>query len=159
MLFTVAVPAMAADEEPFDQKYMPVITSQPHDLELYKNGGDSSVPSGLEAYIPSGGGSKLGYELYLNGEFYHDSIYSNMSNRYPDGEYYYIVYNAEHPEYRVQSESFTMKVKQPTIFDYIGGFFFELFLLFAYMGIFSGAGLHVLFYEYPKMMWEKIFGK
>jgi len=119
LAFSVALPAFAEDdpsEEP--NPAMPVITAQPQSHRFRFDDRPRELNLSVEAHIP--GGDEIGYQWYrgdvlISGE---KTIYVNL----PEGEgsdyYHVVVYNVNHPEYRVTSETARVEV-YISLFNYI----------------------------------------
>lgn len=120
MLSVMPLSAFAADET-YDAKLMPIIFKQPKDVKMSTD--YSGVKSTeIKAAIP--GGDDVKYSLfYIDSQTGAETDVSekisgtSISGSCAEGEYYLVVSNSNHPEYKVKSESFTLKKHKTNIFD------------------------------------------
>lgn len=117
IMATTAVVAFAEGEEPYNPDFLPVIREQPYDVEI-KEGEISLFSCGLSVTIPSG--DKADFRLCCGDKSIEQPFYPKISDVSESGEYYYIIYNANHPEYFVKTESFKITVIKKTFFDKVG---------------------------------------
>ena len=126
LAFSLALPAFAEDDLPEEPNpAMPIITVQPVGLRVKA---DTEFTLSVEAYIPNG--DEVGYEWR--------HVLPDGSTKYPGSRnsarisqtlsgvrtHYYtvVVYNRSNPEYRVTSETVSVKVYQ-TPLDVISNYF------------------------------------
>jgi len=117
LAFTLALPAFAEDPDPA----MPVITVQPQSVHVaYFNKGFTLF---VEAYIPNG--DAIGYrwvrippsgaEEKVGGNF---ASYTYTEWSAPETYYFYVeVYNRNNPELSVTSETVSVSMEPPTLWE------------------------------------------
>ena len=113
--------AFAQEDEPLapDPVAMtPVITQQPQGFRVSTVHG-STMPVRVQAHIPNG--DTVGYRWYRNGELFttHESI--TLSTRSPAAaDYHVVVFNRDHPEYYITSETVRAEVYEASFFEKAG---------------------------------------
>jgi len=140
LAFGLALPAMAAEDEPEPCPYcaedstcprMPVITQQPQSvrMDLFSDG---FIPVSVEAYIPND--EWIGVRWYRGEQAVRSN--SNIHNRFnvhvntESGDYHAVVYNIFSPEHYVVSETF--RVYNPTFLAIVRYWATNIFGLFAF---------------------------